>query len=61
MHPIDAASPLHGLSEAQWKDVQIYANLTGIDGIYGRGELTANRQQLSIGRRAVKRLRLRVM
>jgi inward rectifier potassium channel len=36
MHSIDAASPLHGLSEEQWKDVQIYANVTGIDGIYGQ-------------------------
>jgi inward rectifier potassium channel len=36
MHPIDAASPLHGLGEAGWADVQIYANVTGIDGIYGQ-------------------------
>lgn len=36
IHPIDEASPLHGLSETAWKDVQIYANVTGIDGVYGQ-------------------------
>jgi len=36
MHPIDETSPLHGKSEADWKDIQIYANVTGIDGIYGQ-------------------------
>ncbi len=36
MHPIDASSPLHGKSEADWQDIQIYANVTGIDGIYGQ-------------------------
>jgi inward rectifier potassium channel len=36
IHPIDEASPLHGLGEDGWKDVQIYANVTGIDGVYGQ-------------------------
>lgn len=36
IHPIDQSSPLHGKSEAEWQDIQIYANVTGIDGIYGQ-------------------------
>ena len=36
IHPIDEKSPLHGKSGADWQDIQIYASVTGIDGVYGQ-------------------------
>ncbi len=36
VHPIDRQSPLFGRTAADWPDIQIYANVTGIDGIYGQ-------------------------
>ena len=36
IHPIDQQSPLFGETPAEWDDIQIYASVTGIDGVYGQ-------------------------
>ena len=36
IHPIDEKSPLHGKRGGDWQDIQIYASVTGIDGVYGQ-------------------------
>jgi inward rectifier potassium channel len=36
IHPIDERSPLFGKPPAEWEDIQIYASVVGIDGVYGQ-------------------------